>query len=307
MGLYALTEKLERDPHKINIKSINSGNDSISGGYILAIDKGSIKDKNRKSSKFDYDMTPDVTYTSFNSFRSNYDIHGKKLTIPPYGPPFHENKMLETYFIYNYPNPEKINTSQKAYIQNYIYDFETALLSDNFVKGDSSYRKYIDVPSFVDYFLLNELCFNIDAYRLSTYMYKDKGGKLFMGPIWDMNIGFDEGNRLPSNEWIINYNNHVQWDTWMLHFWYPRLIEDPYFKNQVKERWQKLRTKEFTTEKLLGVIDTNVSYLTKNGVLDRNFKVWDSNMSSVYPAKIKRMKDFVTARADWMDKTIALF
>jgi hypothetical protein len=305
MGIYALTEKLERDEHKINVQSIKGEKDSISGGYILAIDKGYVKGNNRKSSKFNFDMSADATYTEYNSFRSQYDYNGKKLNIKPYGPPFHENKSLETYFTYQYPKPDKISDEQKTYIKGYINDFETALLNDNFSKGDSSYRKYIDIPSFVDYFLLNELCFNLDAYRLSTYMFKEKGGKLSMGPIWDMNIGFDEGNRLPKNVWVINYNKYVQWDTWMLHFWYPRLMTDPYYKAQVKSRWKELRKDALTTPRLLEVVDKQVDLLQKNGALDRNFELWNPNIKAVYPAKIKRMKDFIVFRSTWMDKTIA--
>ena len=69
---------------------------------------------------------------------------------------------------------------------------------DNFKDPVNGYAKYIDVDSFVDYFIANELSVAIrTAYRISTFMYKRKdsdGGKLFMGPIWDFNLGFGNVN-----------------------------------------------------------------------------------------------------------------
>ena len=41
--------------------------------------------------------------------------------------------------------------------------------------------KIYDVNSFIDLYIINEFSKNIDGYRLSTYMYKDRddnGGKL---------------------------------------------------------------------------------------------------------------------------------
>lgn len=307
-GLYLLMEKLKRSDDRIALQAINKGDDSLSGGYIIIIDKGNIKGENRKTSRFGFDMSSDATYTAANSFRSKYDYNGTLLKNPPYGPPFHELKSSETYFMYEYPSQEKISMSQKKYIQQYIHDFETSLLRDDFSKGDTSYHKYIDIPSFVDYFLINELCFNIDAYRLSTYLTKEKGGKLSAGPVWDMNIGFDEGKRVPQNDWIINYNKHVEWDMWMLHFWYPRMMKDPFFRKAVKLRWSELRQNEFKTDHLLSLVDSTSNFLIKNGAVQRNFQKWDNNFAlPLYKSKIGRLKKFIETRAAWMDQEIDNF
>ena len=51
------------------------------------------------------------------------------------------------------------------------------------------YLNYIDMDTFIDFMLLNEISKNVDGYRLSTFMYKNKDskdGRLKMGPIWDL-------------------------------------------------------------------------------------------------------------------------
>jgi len=88
------------------------------------------------------------------------------------------------------PKPSQITQAQKNYIQNYMYNFESAMYNFNF---EEVYQDYIDLPSWVDYFLVTENGKHIDAYQLSFYIYKDKdskGGKLHLGPLWDFNFGY---------------------------------------------------------------------------------------------------------------------
>ena len=78
----------------------------------------------------------------------------------------------------------------------------------NFNDSLIGYSKYIDVNSFMDLYIINELSRNIDGYRLSTYMYKDRddnGGKLSMGPLWDYNLAFGNAKvLLMENYWMGN-------------------------------------------------------------------------------------------------------
>lgn len=46
-----------------------------------------------------------------------------------------------------------------------------------------------------------------------------------MGPVWDFNIGFDEADRIPANDWVANYNNYVSEDPWMVPFWWSKLFQ----------------------------------------------------------------------------------
>jgi hypothetical protein len=307
LGVYYFCEKLKRDSNRIDIKSLNSGSTNLSGGYILKIDKSDAgpEHNNKPLSYFMNNWEEDARYTAFNSFRSNFDIFKKPLSFPAYQAPYHPQLYMETYFNYEYPKAENITPGQKDYIAGYIDQFEKALITDDFATPNRTYTTYIDLNSFVDYFLLSELCRNVDAYRISTFLQKDRDGKLAMGPIWDMNIGFDEGGRIPMTDWVANYNDYVSNDTWMVPFWWDRLLEDPLFKKAVRTRWQALRQGEFSPSSLQKVVDDAEGYLRKNGAVERNYAKWDQGVGVNYDQTIQNLKTFLTDRSIWMDGQIS--
>lgn len=308
-GVYVFTEKPKRDSNRINIRSLNSGSTNLTGGYIITIDKVSLGDAaiGKPLSYFDNNWDDDARYTIQNSFRSRYDINRKVISFTPFGPPYHPQKYLETYFVYEYPDAEDITDAQKQYIAGYIDQFETALLSDNFATNARTYTNFIDRSTFVDYFIINELCRNVDAYRLSTYLQKDRDGKLAMGPVWDFDIGFDNGGRIPMNDWVINYNAYVSNDAWMVPFWWPRLMEDPQFKAEVKQRWQTLRAGALGNANLAALVNNTADYLKTNGAVKRNYDKWDQGIGVNYDQSVSNLRQFLQQRASWMDATIGAF
>jgi hypothetical protein len=309
LGVYIFMEKLKRDAGRIPIQSLNASSSNLTGGYIITIDKTSVGDDGiGKPLSYFYDnWEDDARYTAQNGFRSKYDINKNLIDFAPYGPPYHPQQYLETYFLYEYPKAENITSAQKEYITNYIHEFETALITDDFSTEQRTYLDYIDLHTFVDYFIINELCRNVDAYRLSTYLQKDRDGKLQMGPVWDMNIGFDEGGRIPLNDWVINYNNHVSGDPWMMPFWWPRLMQDPIFRSALKARWTSLRNGALNTILLHRLVDDTANYLKNNGAIKRNYDKWDQGMGVDYDYAVANLKDFLQQRASWMDAEIAQF
>ena len=132
-------------------------------------------------------------------------------------------------FLYEYPDAEVITAQQKIYISSYIKDFENALASADFKDPNIGYSKYIDVPSFIDFFLLNEISNNVDGYRLSTYMHKDRSGKLKMGPVWDFNLALGNADYCGGGEtnlWAYKFNERCSQDYWLIPFWWERLLQD---------------------------------------------------------------------------------
>ena len=309
LGVYAFMERLKRGSNHINIRSLNANSTNITGGYILTIDKSSVGDEGigKPLSYFYNNWEDDARYTSENSFRSQYDFNGNMLDFPAFGPPYHPNMYLETYFLYDYPRRRNSIEAHDNYIKAYMHEFETALLNDDFTSDKRSYTDYIEIESFVDYFIINELCRNVDAYRLSTFLQKDRDGKLAMGPVWDMNIGFDEGGRVPMNAWVINYNQFVSNDPWMVHFWWPRLMEDPIFRKTLKERWQNFRKGPLSDNTVAGLVDNFADYLISNGAVKRNYERWDKGIGVNYEETILSLKRFLKERASWMDTQINSF
>lgn len=311
MGVYMFMEKLKRDGDRIDIEKLSSSDNELpdlSGGYILKIDKTAGGDvaPNQPLEYYYDNWADDARYSEGISFRSNYDIFGQPLTTAPFGPPYHSSQYLETYFLYEYPKSDKITEAQKNYIQQYINDFETALLADDFSTEERSYTQYIDLDSFVDFFIINEITGNVDGYRLSTYLHKERGEKLKMGPIWDLNIGYNRQSRVPFTDWIANYNNHVSQDAWMVPFWWPRLLEDPVFQQRLKQRWQTFRSGELSTATVLGLVQSTADYLIENGAIERNYNRWNG-IPVDYPQVISDLKTYLENRLSWMDDQINAF
>ena len=115
-------------------------------------------------------------------------------------------------------------------------------------------QKFIDVNSFVDYFIMQEITKNVDGYRLSTFMYKQRdsdGGKLFMGPLWDFNLGFGNANYCTQGNpegFVLDFNQVCPDDYWLIPFWWKRLFQDEAFSDRVAARWTELRSGAFKEE-----------------------------------------------------------
>ena len=303
-GVYILMEKLKRDKNRIDIKKLKE--EDITGGYILKIDKtagGDVIEGSQPLSYFENNWDDDAKYSESISFRSDYDINGVQISFPPFNPPYHPAQYLETYFLYEYPKSDDITDQQKQYIQNYISDFENSLFNIDNNVSERDYNNYIDIDSFVDYFILNELTGNIDAYRLSTYMHKNRGGKLKMGPIWDLNIGYNRQDRVPFTDWIANYNQYVPRDAWMVPFWWEVFLGDNYFKQRLKERWTQYRSNQFSNQTILNLVQETADYLIENGSIDRNYQRW-IGISIDYLQVIDALKSHLHDRLLWMDQKI---
>ena len=285
LGTYVLMEKIKRDKNRVNISK--NLDEDISGGYIIKIDK-----------------PPDEGYTSANSFSSKFDTRGSYVGAS------------DIKFLYTYPKSSEISNDQKNYIKNYINDFEEALLSSNFQDPELGYQKYIDIDSFVDFLILNEISKNIDAYRISTFMHKDKNQKLKMGPIWDFNLGFGNVNYCDAeitSGWSYKFNDVCGGDNWKVPFWWNRLFEDPAFVSKLKNRWSDLRTNILSDQNLQDRIDEITNFLIEHNAPRRNFDkwtvigkyVWPNNyIGNNYGEEISYLKNWLEKRVKWMDEEI---
>lgn len=285
-GVYVLLEKLKRDDNRIDISKLNEDENSgedLTGGYIIKIDH--------------VGEDPDEYFTS------NY---------PP--PSATEGQLVN--FAYEEPGADEITTQQKNYIKNYVAGFEDALNSENFTDPVSGYLSYIDVSSFIDFFLINELANNVDAYRRSTYITKDKNGKLRMGPVWDFNFSLGNTDYCEAGEtnvWAYTFNERCGDHDQQVPFWWGRLLEDPAFVAQLKERWDKIRKDEFSDSSLNAMIDSYTNLLESSGAVSRNFETWmvlgmdltgNNFVGETYEEEISYLKDWISNRLTWLDGAI---
>ncbi len=293
MGLYIFMEKLKRDKNRINIKKLNQNDideNLISGGYIIKIDKSDMEDG---------------SYTDYNSFQSNFDVFGNL------------NGDKKINFNYEYPKPGEIHANQKNYIKNYFHDFESALASEKFTDDNNGYNKYIDVGSFIDFFILNELSNNVDGYRLSTYLHKDRDKKIVIGPIWDFNLSFGNADYCGGDRydlWLHEFNERCLGDFWNVPFWWKRLLEDENFINKLKERWNDLRLNILSDDNLMDLINSYYSFLNnETDIVKRNFDKWkifgiyiwpNSFIGNSYYEEVDFLKNWIKNRTSWLDESI---
>ena len=292
-GLYIFMEKLKRDKNRINISKLENGDideESISGGYIIKIDKSDMEDG---------------SYSDYNSFQSKFDVFGN------------ENGDIRINFNYEYPKPGEIHANQKNYIKNYFYEFESSLASENFKDPNDGFRKYIDEDSFIDFFILNELSNNVDGYRLSTYLQKDRNEKLVIGPVWDFNLSFGNADYCGGERydvWCFKFNERCLGDYWNVPFWWNRLVEDEKFVIKLKERWNQLRTNVLSDYNLMTLIEEQYSFLNnETDIINKNFNTWkvfgiyiwpNSFIGNNYYEEIDFLKNWIKNRTQWLDESI---
>jgi hypothetical protein len=220
---------------------------------------------------------------------------------------------------YVYPKSADITIQQSNYIKSYDDAFRDMIVKSGYDDPITGYPAWIDVLSFIDEILIQELSKNSDAYGWSSYFHKDKDGKLKAGPAWDFDQGF-------SNSTFNNGPNYSEWliqksitDNWLKEnyppFWI-RLFQEKEFKKQLRLRWTSLREDQWSTENIMSYIDSTAQHL--NEAQQRNFQRWDilgkyiwrstagADVRNTYQKEVDNLKQFLTNRLGWMDSQLKL-
>ncbi|MDF2448423.1 MAG: hypothetical protein K0R26_927 [Bacteroidota bacterium] len=281
-GVYTLAEKPKRNINRINIEKLDKIENTmpyISGGYIFKIDRP-------------------IEPGWYSHLPGNSPLNSK------------------FFYQYVYPNDSDITLQQKAYIQSFMNDFETLMNSPTYADPVNGYSKIIDVNSFVDYFIISELSKNIDAYRLSTYMYKKsiiEGGKLTIGPVWDYDIAWHNSNSNLSYD-PVGWAFQMMDNTYPVPMWWTKLMADNTFANKVKCRWNSLRQGVLSTNYLNNYIDAATANLSE--AQQRNFRQFpilgayinpnpQNQAGANYSTEVADLKNWISTRAAWMDANLS--
>ncbi|MBQ7531509.1 MAG: CotH kinase family protein [Paludibacteraceae bacterium] len=205
------------------------------------------------------------------------------------------------------PKDDEIVPTQRTYFENYYRTMEDKVYKSS--ASDTTWRMYIDYPSFARYFLANETCGNPDMIW-SCYMYKKRDDtKAYTGPVWDFDIAFDNDYR------IYPEANHTQFifagasnaESFARHIVYA----DQRSRDEMTEYWHLARNNGVSIEELIAFVDSTAAILDASQQL--NFIRWPILSQKVhmnpvalgsYNAEVIRLKEFLRMRIKWMDSKL---
>ena len=207
-----------------------------------------------------------------------------------------------------WPHARELTTNQTLWIRGFINRFESVLYGSRYRDPVNGYAAFIDPDTFIDHHWLVEVAKNIDGYRLSTFMHKDRDARLRMGPIWDYNLSFGNANYNDGQDTSGWYASQVGGTDYL---WYARLFQDADYTQRHFDRWPSLRTNVLTTEHVLSLVDGYTNLLAE--AQERNFKKWrilgqyvwpNAFIGSTYGEEIGFLKDWITGRLAWIDSSM---
>lgn len=287
-GIYVLTEKIKRDKNRVNISKLTSADTSgnnLTGGYIIKIDYA------------------DGSGTDF--WYSKYEA----IDCPGTG--------RYPFFVYSYPKPEDITNQQKQYIQGFVSKIDSILRIPKWADPTKGYRAYLDVASFVDYFIVGEVSRNVDTYKKSAFFYKDRAdidGRLHAGPVWDFDWAWKN-----INECMVNATDGSGWTykissvcrSWPVPpGWMVKLLEDTTFTNELHTRYSLLRKTMLSGEYFFHYIDSvhtlvneaQVRHYQKWPILGKNVGAPEVDAQpTTYAGEITKFKNWISTRLTWLD------
>lgn len=196
------------------------------------------------------------------------------------------------------PDPESdtYSVNQLQYIKSYLNKTISIIEQKDFQK----IKEYIDIDSFVDSYIIQELFKNCDVGYSSFYLYKDKGGLLTAGPLWDFDIS--SGNCDYSD-----VDTPYGFRTKNVNIWYQKLMEVNEFYTLVKNRYLELQPqiKQIILECNNILENYKASFL-------RNFEKWPILDIYVWPntqeivncntveAQINYLANWLSIRNNWL-------
>ena len=252
IGNYYLCEQIKGDENRVNIKEMKA------------------KDTKGDALTGGYLMELDIYFDEVNKFRS------ATRNLP---------------YMFKEPDEDVLQPEQLQYMENYINELEKKLYADDWLSG-RGYADDMDLESFVDWWFVQELTFNWEPnHPKSSYMHKDRLGKLTAGPVWD----FDYATFRPHN------NSFRIKDA----IYYNRLFQDPAFVALVKARWTMFKPQ---FERIYSYIYATAATLRASDAI--NAKMWpisstvNGDEKMPFETAIDRMAGNYHDRLVWLDAQI---
>ena len=288
IGVYCVMEKISRGKDRVNVSRLDrtdSEEPEVTGGYMFKVDRLDPGDRGIRGIR---DASNSVGW-----------IYPKERV----------NRV------------QVVTDEQQDYLVGFFNEFVAAAKADDFINPDTGkhYSEYIDVTSWLNEHILRGLSKDPDAFRLSTYLHKPRGGKIHYGPLWDFDrtMGCDTDGRAVNPE---------RWDggtAWWTYAWWRELVwepgrrranrGDPDFMQAYVDQYQKLRLNQMSVENMDAIIDGMAAEIGKDAA-DRNFARWpekrpnggrfDGGLDG-WEGEVAHLKGWLKARVEWWDTLFA--
>lgn len=213
------------------------------------------------------------------------------------------------YIDHKYPKDDDMDISQYKYMEDFVRKAEAALYSSNFTDPTVGWRKWFDEKTLADYIIVKEFAGDMDGYT-STYFYKRRGvDKIFFGPIWDLDKGWNNDRRTPHGDTLTQLMifGGFYMPPYINPDWFHRFWQDVEFRKFVGARWAA--KKDELKAKVLSELEEKPRQMHK--AIEANFSIWlfyyqysgEANMPArTYELEIERMKQLTEQRANLLDR-----
>ena len=188
--------------------------------------------------------------------------------------------------------PEEASSEEFESARELVQNFEDALMGDDFADPEHGYAQHIDLDSWVDWYLIEELMLNADAFISSTYMSVGADGKLRLGPMWDHDLTFGQGSGVGPEQ---RYIGQRWW-----HVWIVRMLSDPAFVDRLRARWLELRPMVEAAQQRVAVL---APYLSAAAA--ESHKRWGYfSPGGGFEKSVAAVSSFLNTRAAYLDTNL---
>jgi hypothetical protein len=298
LGVYWITETIKNNSDRLDLKQLEPTDTApvlLSGGYIFKFDQAAAEEP-----KLVCTGSPPISSGGFGMMAPAGGMTGGGR------PPTTSTAKGTCWSDLEVVDPEPLAPEQAAWLTQHLLEFQNLIHATPI--GD--YAAYIDVDSFVNYLIINELTRNVDSYVRSAYYHKDRGGLVRAGPLWDYNFSLGVGGQSsidPMGGWQYRGSRNIN-------DWFPKLTAEPAFMERVKTRWTALRMGPLSDDAIGKRIDALIAPL--GNAAARDYEKWHvadilkpnafvrGPSAATWDGQVQALRDFVRARAAWMDNEL---
>lgn len=291
-GMYQLCEKVEIDPERVPITDLGEENKKRNRDIANC---GRFETERKKGV-----VLPDVPRDVTGGYLLERDV-AEKYREEISG--FYTDTLKDLYTV---KEPTYASQTQVDYISGLINGMERAVAARDGVDAENGmhYTDYIDIRSFAQKYIVEELTKNNGGGATSSFFYKPQdrvSSKVFAGPVWDYDKAYANLDGINESAKDLCYLMLRGTDPTTL-FWH--LNEHADFRQEVSDCYS-----EFFADYIQTILDEKIDeYLSeidaaKDMDLIRWKKVYGESVD--YANEVQRIRDFLSARKPFLDEVWA--